>query len=95
VISSIVSRFDAVLVEVLRGSPPFLNRALALPLAPPVHSSAFGRKRLFALAHGAPADPSKIDDVTHASVPTELANSRDLRMGQSGPAPPVARARGK
>jgi hypothetical protein len=81
VTSSIVSRFDAVLVEVLRGSPSFLHRALALPLAPPVHSSALGRKHLFVLAQGAPAGPSKVDDVTHALVPTELANSRDLRMG--------------
>jgi hypothetical protein len=80
VTSSIVSRFDAVLVEVLRGSPAFLTRALALPLAPPVHSPVFGRKRIFALARGASADPSKIDDVTHASAPIDRFIC-DRRMG--------------
>jgi hypothetical protein len=81
VTSSIVSRFDAVLVEVLRRFPPFLYRALALPLAPPVHSTALGRKYPFALAQGTPADLSKIDDVTHASVPTDRRAWRPYRMG--------------
>jgi hypothetical protein len=69
VISSIVSRIDAVLVEVLRGSAAFLSRALAVRLTPPMRSPVFGRLRLLATAGSAPADRSEIDDVTHASVP--------------------------
>jgi hypothetical protein len=69
VISSIVSRFDAMLVDVPGGLFAPLGFALAVRLAAPVHSPIFRGDHVFAAAGCTLAFNSEIDDVTHTSGP--------------------------
>jgi hypothetical protein len=69
VISSIVSRFDAMLVDVPGGFIAPLGFALAVRLATPVHSPVFRGDHVFAAAGCALAFGPEIDDVTHTSGP--------------------------
>jgi hypothetical protein len=69
VISSIVSRFDAVLVDVPGGFIAPLGLALQVRLISPVRCPIFRRDCVFATAGGALAFSPEIDDVAHASDP--------------------------
>jgi hypothetical protein len=69
VISSIVSRFDAMLVDVPGGFVAPLGFALAIRVAAPVHSPIFRGDHVAAAAGCALAFSPEIDDVTHTSGP--------------------------
>jgi len=68
VISSIVSRVHAVLVEVPVSLALPFGLACLLRLAPPVRCAAFGCARLLATSRRALADSPEINDLTHVSV---------------------------
>jgi hypothetical protein len=85
VISSIVSRFDAMLVDVPGGLFAPLGFALAIRFAAPVHSPVFRGDHVAAAAGCALAFGSEIDDVTHASGPQN--SGFDLRRRKNSVTP--------
>jgi hypothetical protein len=70
VISSLVSRFEAVLIEISCSFVTELGIALPFHFAPPVHGPLFGRACLVAFAGGTFTNGSEINDITHAMVAT-------------------------
>ena len=69
-ISSLVSRFDAVLIETSCSFVTELGIALPFKFAPSVHGPLFGRAYLVAFAGGTFTNGSEINDITHAMVAT-------------------------
>jgi hypothetical protein len=91
VISSILSRIDTVLVEVFGRLGALLRLALPVRLGLPVRRPVFGRAGLVQEASGAFPGRPKVDDLTHALVPTQMAKIVMVEQFRSGRMPSAAR----